>query len=163
MPSPPGDAKPSEEPLMFDLLVKVAVNAVALVAAATYVPEVRLEPREKLEDWAMIVGIALVFAIVNSYLKPILTLLCMPIGWLTMGLVAFAINAGMLLGTAWLVNLQQIQDVLRTNFAFNIGGYPPHWGYEAIGAAVVASIVISIVATVLELLLLPLLLPRKIL
>jgi hypothetical protein len=36
-----------------------------------------------------------------------------------------------------------------------VGGYPPHWGYEAIGVAVVASIVISIVATLLELLLLP--------
>lgn len=140
---------------MLDLLVKVAVNAVALVAAATYVPEVRLEPREKLEDWAMIAGIALVFALVNSYLRPIVKTLAMPVGLLTMGLVAFVINALMLLGTAWLVNVSQVQSVLKTDFAFTIGNYPPHWGYEAIGAAVVASILISIVATILELLLLP--------
>jgi putative membrane protein len=153
--SPPGDVQPWEEPRMIDLLVKVGVNAVALVLAATYVPEVRLDPRDKLEDWVMIAGIALVFALVNSYLRPILSVLAMPIGLLTMGLVAFVINAGMLLGTAWLVNLQQVQDVLRTDFTFTIGGYPPHWGYDAIGAAVVASIVISIVATILEILLLP--------
>jgi putative membrane protein len=125
------------------------------VVAATFVPEVRLSPRDKLEDWAMILLIALVFALVNSYLKPILKALAMPIGLLTMGLIAFVINALMLLGTAWLVNSAQIQDILKTNFAFQIGGYPPQWGYEAVGAAVVASIVISIVATVLDLLLMP--------
>jgi putative membrane protein len=103
----------------------------------------------------MILLIALVFALVNSYLKPILKALAMPIGLLTMGLIAFVINALMLLGTAWLVNSAQIQDILKTNFTFQIGGYPPQWGYEAVGAAVVASIVISIVATVLDLLLMP--------
>jgi putative membrane protein len=140
---------------MIDLLVRVAVNAVALVVAATYVPEVRLNPRDKIEDWVIIAGIALVFALINSYLKPILQILAMPIGLLTMGLVAFVINAGLLLGTAWLVNLPQVQSVISTDFAFTIGGYPPHFGYEAIGAAVVASVLISIVAAVVEILLLP--------
>lgn len=140
---------------MLDLLVRVAVNAVALVVAATFVPEVRLSPRDKLEDWVMIIGIAVVFALVNSYLKPVLKFLAMPIGLLTMGLIAFVINGAMLLATAWLVNLSQVQDLLKTNFAFQVGGYPPNWGYEAVGAAVVASIVISIVATVLDVLLMP--------
>ena len=140
---------------MLDLLIKVAVNAVALVAAATFVPGVRLDPRDKLEDWAMILLIALVFALVNTYLKPILKALAMPVGLLTMGMIAFVINAVMLLGTAWLVNLSQVKDLVNTGFKFQVGGYPPTWGYEAIGAAVVASIVISIVATLLELLLLP--------
>jgi putative membrane protein len=140
---------------MLDLLIKVAVNAVALVAAATFVPEVRLDPRDKLEDWAMILGIALVFALVNTYLKPILKTLAMPVGLLTMGMIAFVINALMLLGTAWLVNLSQVRDLLNTGFTFQVGGYPPNWGYEAVGAAVVASFVISIVATVLDLVLVP--------
>ncbi len=140
---------------MIDLLVKVAVNAVALVVAATYVPGVRLDPRNKIEDWLMIAGIALVFALVNSYLKPILRILAMPVSFLTMGLVAFVLNAAMLLATAWLVNLGQVQSLLNSNFHFTVGGYPPHWGYEAIGAAVVAAILISVVATILEMLLLP--------
>jgi putative membrane protein len=140
---------------VLDLGVKVAINAVALIVAATFVPEVRLTPRDKPEDWIFIALIALVFALVNSYLKPILKLLTMPIGFLTMGLVAFVINAAMLLLTAWIVALQPIQDLFKTGFALQIGGYPPTWGYEAIGAAVVASIVISIVATLLDLVLLP--------
>jgi putative membrane protein len=135
---------------MIDLLLKVAVNAVALLAAANVVPEFKLVfHNDNPEDWAKIVIIALVFAIVNSYLKPILKVLAMPIGFLTMGLIAFAINAAMLLGTAWIVSQVQL------NIGFNLGGYPPHWGYEAIGVAVVGSIVISIVATVLDLLLAP--------
>jgi putative membrane protein len=140
---------------MIDLLVKVGVNAVALVAAATFVPEVRLTPRDKIEDWVMIVLIALVFAIVNSYLKPIVKAISMPIGFVTMGVVAFVINAGMLLLTAWLVNLNQVKDIFKVGFTFQVGDFPPTMGYEALGAAVVASIVISIVATVLELVLIP--------
>ena len=132
---------------MIDLLLKVAVNAVALLAAANVVPEFKLVfHNDNPEDWAKIAIIALVFAIVNSYLKPILKVLAMPIGFLTMGLIAFAINAAMLLGTAWIVS-----QVRSLNIGFNLGGYPPHWGYEAIGVAVVGSIVISIVATVLDL------------
>ncbi|MGD0247614.1 MAG: phage holin family protein [Candidatus Limnocylindrales bacterium] len=140
---------------MIELLVKVAVNAVALVVAASFVPDVSLNPRDKIEDWVMIILIALVFAIVNTYIKPILKILAMPIGFITMGLVAFVINAAMLLATAWLVNLSQIQDLLNKDFVFKVGGYPPNMGYEAIGAAVVASIVISIVSTVLSLVLMP--------
>jgi putative membrane protein len=140
---------------MIDLLVKVGVNAVALVVAASFVPEVRLAPRDKIEDWVMIILIALVFALVNSYLKPILKFISMPIGFMTMGLVAFVINSGMLLLTAWLVNLNQVKDLFKSGFTFQVGGYPPAMGYEALGAAVVASIVISVVATVLELVLFP--------
>lgn len=137
---------------MIDLLFKVAVNAVALIAAANVVPEFTLTFRnDKPEDWAKIVIIALVFALVNSYLKPILNVLAMPIGFLTMGLIAFAINAAMLLGTAWIAS--QAGSQLQIGFA--VGGYPPHWGYEAIGVAVVASTVISVVATLFDLVLLP--------
>jgi putative membrane protein len=136
---------------MIDLAFEVAVNAVALFAAANFVPEFKLVFQNNPEDWIKIAVIALVFALVNSYIKPIVKLLAMPIGFLTMGLVAFAINAAMLLGTAWVVNLSKG----TLNIGFTLGGYPPHWSYEAIGCAVVASIVISVVSTVLSLVLVP--------
>jgi putative membrane protein len=137
---------------MIDLLVKVGVNAVALLAAANVVPEFRLVfQTDKPEDWLKIAFIALVFAIVNSYIKPIVKLIALPIGFMTMGLVAFVINAAMLLGTAWIVD--QFHNTIT--IGFTLGGYPPHWGYEAIGCAVVASIVISVVSTVLSLVLVP--------
>ncbi len=137
---------------MLDLVVKIAVNAAALLVAANVVPEFKLAfHTDKPEDWLKIAFIALVFALVNSYIKPIVKTLAMPIGFLTMGLVAFVINAAMLLGTAWIV------DAARSTFniGFSVGNYPPHWGYEAVGCAVVASIVISVVSTVLSLILVP--------
>jgi putative membrane protein len=144
--------KSREETRMIDLLFKVAVNAVALLAAANVVPEFRLVfQNDKVEDWFKIAVIALVFALVNSYIKPIVKLVALPIGFLTMGLVAFVINAAMLLGTAWIVD----QAKGTITIGFTLGGYPPHWSYEAIGCAVVASIVISVVSTVLSLLLVP--------
>lgn len=135
---------------MIDLLIKVAVNAVALVVAANVVPEFTLNFKMDPVDLVKVAVIALIFALVNSYLKPILKVLTMPIGIMTMGLIAFVINAAMLLGTAWIVG--QAND---TSLTFSVGGYPPHWGYEAVGVAVFASIVISIVATVLNLVLTP--------
>ena len=137
---------------MLDILVKVAVNAVALLAAANLVPDFRFVfHSDRPEDWLKIAVIALVFAIVNTYIKPIVKTLALPIGFLTMGLVAFVINAAMLLGTAWGVN----QFVNANGFSFTIGGYPAHWGYAAIGCAVVASIVISAVSTILSIVLAP--------
>jgi putative membrane protein len=135
---------------MTDLLIKVAVNAVALLVAANVVPEFTLNFKMDPLDWVKVAIIALIFALVNSYLKPILKVLTMPIGILTMGLIAFVINAAMLLGTAWIVG--QAHDA---TLVFSVGGFPPHWGYEAVGVAVVASIVISIVATILNLVLTP--------
>lgn len=137
---------------MLDLVVKIAVNAAALLVAANVVPEFKLVfQTDKPEDWLKIAVIALVFALVNSYIKPIVKALAMPIGFLTMGLIAFVINAAMLLGTAWIVD--QLKGTLT--IGFTVGKFPPTWGYEAIGSAVVASIVISAVSTVLSLVLVP--------
>lgn len=136
-----------------ELLIKVVVNAVALVVAANVVPGLHLAiPAnfDKPEQWTGIVVIALVFALINSYIKPILKLLTLPIGILTMGLTALVINAGLLLGVAWLVD--RFKDL---HVAFTVGHFPPTLDYEALGAAVVGSIVISIVATVLNLVLAP--------
>ena len=136
---------------MRDLIFKVAVNAVALLAAANVVPEFRLVfHNDQPADWVKILVIALVFALVNSYIKPIVSLLALPVSFLTMGLVSFAINAAMLLGTAWIVN-----QITTLNITFKLGNYPPTLGYEAIGCAVVASIVVSVVSTVLQMLLAP--------
>jgi putative membrane protein len=138
---------------MLDLVVKVAVNAVALLVAANFVPEFKLAfQTNKPGDWLAIAVIALVFALVNSYIKPIVKVIALPIGFLTMGLVAFVINAAMLLGTAWIVNQVPAKTL---SIGFTLGGYPPHWGYEAIGCAVVAAIVISIVSTVISVILVP--------
>lgn len=53
----------------------------------------------------VILGVALVFAIVDSIIKPVLALLSLPITCLTLGLFMLVINALMLLLTSWLAGL----------------------------------------------------------
>ena len=60
----------------------------------------------------------------NSYIKPIVKALSMPIGLLTMGLVAFVINAAMLL----LVALASDQLKL----GFKVGDFPPKFTSDTI-------------------------------
>jgi putative membrane protein len=137
---------------MIDLAIKVAINAAALLVAANFVPEFVLKfGKDKPDEWVEVLVVALIFALVNSYIKPIVKTLALPIGFLTMGLVAFVINAAMLLGTAAIVD----QAKSSLHIVFSVGGFPPHWGYEAVGCAVIASIVISVVSTVLALVLIP--------
>jgi putative membrane protein len=95
-------------------------------------------------EWLKIGAIALVFALVNTYIKPIVKLLSFPITLLTLGLVAFLINAALFLLVAWVADLL-FPDVLK------IAAFPPKLDGNAIIAAILGSIVISIVSTVLGL------------
>ena len=66
-----------------------------------------------------------------------------PLSLLTMGLIGFVINAGLLLLTALIADFAK--------FDLTVGGFPPTFGIEAVIAAVVGSIVLSIVSTVVSL------------
>ena len=91
---------------MVDLIVKILINAAGAVRRRQ---APALEPADFNwgNDWWKLIAVALVFALVNSYIKPIVKALSMPIGLLTLGLVAFVINAAMLLLTALAVRPAQ--------------------------------------------------------
>jgi putative membrane protein len=73
------------------------LNAVALWAAASIVPGL-----EFTGDLTSLLLVAAVFGIVNSTLRPLLTILTCPLIVLTLGLFTLVINALMLLVTGWL-------------------------------------------------------------
>ena len=84
---------------MTELLIRIAINAVALYAAVQVVPQLSFDFGS---DWWKLLAVALIFALVNSYLKPIVRALSFPVSMMTLGLVAFVINAAMLLVVAFL-------------------------------------------------------------
>ena len=127
---------------MIDLIVRILINAAALIAASVIVPNIHLTIGKTAESWLQIGAIALVFALINTFLKPIVRLLSLPITLLTMGLVGLLINAGMLLLLSW------VSDVL--DLPFKVANFPPTLNAEAIVAALFAGIIISVVATVLS-------------
>ncbi|HEY2916611.1 MAG TPA: phage holin family protein [Candidatus Limnocylindrales bacterium] len=133
---------------MIDLLVKVLINAVGVYVAVLVVPQISFPAADhlaKLEgDWWKVLVVALILALINSYLKPILKALSFPITLVSMGLFAFILNALLLLLVAFLSD--------QASLGFRIGTFPPNLNADAFVGALLGSIVISIVSVALGLL-----------
>lgn len=123
---------------MTDLLVKVIVNAIGVWAAIQVVPQITFAYGD---DWWKLGAVALILALVNSYLKPILKILSFPVTLMTVGLFAFVLNAVLLLLVTFVSS--------QLGLGFTIGGFPPDFGADSFVGALLGSIVISIVATLL--------------
>jgi putative membrane protein len=130
-----------------DLLIKILINAVGVYAAIQIVPQIHFPAAEDLstlgENWWKLLAVALILALINSYLKPILKILSFPITLLTMGLFALVLNALLLLLVAWVSS--------QVHLGFTIGGFPPDFTADAFIGALLGSIVISIVSVLLNL------------
>jgi len=110
-------------------LLQVLVNAAALWVAVQIVPDLDWSGTE----WWKFLLVAVIFSLVNSFIKPILRVITLPITAVTLGLFLLVINALMLLLTGW------VSDQL--DLGFTVGGFIP---------ALLGSIVISIVGWVLS-------------
>ena len=133
---------------MIDLLVKILINAIGVYVAVLLVPQIAFPAADnllKLEgNWWHVVAVALILALINAYVKPILKVLSFPITLLTVGLFAFILNALLLLLVAWLS--------AQVDIDFTIGGFPPNFTADSFVGALLGSIVISIVSIVLSML-----------
>ena len=69
------------------LIIRILVNAVALMIVAYVVPGVHVA------SFTSAIIVALVLGVVNAIIKPILIILSLPIEILTLGLFTFVINA----------------------------------------------------------------------
>jgi len=84
---------------MRPLAIRVVVNAVALWVAVRFVPNVTFPAARTFPagDWWKLLIVALIFGLINAYLKPIVELLSLPARILTLGLFGSFINAVLLL------------------------------------------------------------------
>jgi putative membrane protein len=110
-------------------LLRLLINAVALWAAVRLVPGVSFSGNP-----VTLLGVALVFGILNAIVRPILMLLSLPALLLTLGLFTFVIN-GVLL---WLTSALS----RSLGLGFNVRGP---------GAAIVGALVVTVVSFVLSL------------
>jgi len=111
------------------LIIRLLVNAAALWVATRIVPGVTYRG-----DVLPFLGVALVFGIVNAFIRPVAKLLTFPIIILTLGLFALVVNGLML----WLTSA--LSGVL--GLGFHVSGF---W------AALVGALVVSLVSTLLSL------------
>jgi len=110
-------------------LVRLVLNAVGLVVAARVVPGVELDVGRP-ETVALV---ALIFGLVNAFIRPLALLVTCLINWLTLGLFTLVINALMFWLTA---------EVSR---ALGLG-----FGVRDFWAAFLGALVVSIVSLVLS-------------
>jgi putative membrane protein len=124
-------------------VIGIIATAVAFALMAWFLPQVSIEPED---DIAGLLGLSLVFGLVNGVIKPIVKLLTLPVTLMTLGLFGLVINAGLLLLVASIT-----QSVF--NFTLSIGGWPGgDFSLEVIVAALLASIVLTIIQTAIGLL-----------
>ena len=112
-----------------DKVLQILVNAAALWVAVVIVPGLGWSGGE----WWKFLLVAVVFSLINSYIKPILRIITIPISILTLGLFLLVINALLLL------LLSAISKELH--LGFTVDGFV---------VALLGSIVISIVGWVLS-------------
>ncbi len=100
------------------LFTKLAINALALIAVDQLFAGIWLD------TWQAAVAAAVVLALVNTYLRPLVVALTLPINILTLGLFTLIINALMLLLVSRLIP------------GFHIEGF-----WNAVGGALIISTV----------------------
>jgi len=121
-------------------LIGVAATAIAIAILIYVLPQVDFNGTVP-----QLVIVAVVFGLVNGFIKPIVKLLALPITAITLGLFSLVINGLLLLLVAWIAN-----DILSIDFT--VGGFPTHGlSLDAIFAAIIASIVLSIISTLIGL------------
>ena len=102
-------------------LLRVVVNALAIILAASILPGIQVD------GLVPALAAALLLGLVNSFVRPVLLILTLPITLLTLGLFLFVLNGFCFWLVAWLVK------------GFHVSGF---------GSALLGSIVVSIVSWV---------------
>ncbi len=113
----------------------VLVNALALGAAVWLLDGITLQGDSDRDRVLTLLGVALIFGVVNAVVSPIVKLLSLPFIILTLGLLIFVINAAMLMLTS------KIAGELDLSFHVDQFWWTAIWG----------SVIISVTTTFLEL------------
>ena len=112
------------------ILLRLLINAVAIWVATLLIPAIQVSGGW----WGWLIVVVL-FALVNTFIRPIAQLLSLPITILTLGIFALVVNALLLMFVAWLASDYFV--IAGSNWLSDLG-----WAF-------LASIVISLVSTVL--------------
>ncbi len=104
---------------MKKLLIRLAINAVALYAAVALLDGRGITPQS--ENWLSFVWLALIFGLVNAIIKPILVVMSCPLLILTLGLGTLVINTLMFMMAGWIGTQFQIGFIVETFWAGLLG------------------------------------------
>ncbi|MEU5663653.1 phage holin family protein [Streptomyces longwoodensis] len=121
---------------MKNFVVKTIANAGALAVAVWLLDKITLTGDSTGKKAGTLIVVALLFGLVNSFVKPVVQVLTFPLFILTLGLITLVVNALMLLLTSWLAG--------KLDLSFHVEGF---W------TAVLGGLIISIVSWALNMVL----------
>lgn len=116
-------------------LLRLAISAVALAVATAVLPGIQLTTGSTTEKVLTLIAVALIFGVINAFLKPIIKTIGCLFYLLTLGLVALVVNALLL----WLASA--VAGWLK--LPFHITGFVP---------AFLGALIISVVTWLLSVL-----------
>lgn len=88
------------------MLIRFVVIVAAIFLVSWGLPQVfKMEPPIKYDDWGTLLIFSAILALINTFIRPILKLLALPITCLTMGLFGIFINVVMFFLAATLTSL----------------------------------------------------------
>jgi putative membrane protein len=118
------------------LIVRLLATAVALAVAAWLVDGISVGPGTDTERALTLLGVAVIFGLVNAIIRPILRLLTLPLVVLTLGLFLLVLNALMLLLTEWIAE--------QFDLTFQVDGF---W------SAVLGALIVTVVSFLINIVL----------
>jgi|MudIll2142460700_1097286.scaffolds.fasta_scaffold49176_2 putative membrane protein len=114
------------------ILLRILINAIAIGFMVWLLPAFTTNTGNEIIG---ILVVAVIFGLVNAFIRPIVKLISLPITCLTLGLFTLVINAAMLLLTSW----------FSGGFLDITGGFLEKFFWSFVGA-----IIISIVSGILS-------------
>lgn len=115
--------------MLVNFALQTVINAVALWVAAWAIPGISFENGSTAQVIKTVVIVALIFGILNMFIKPLLKLISLPLIILTLGLFVFIVNALVLQLTSWLAG--------KFDLAFHV----EHFFWDAIFGALIITFV----------------------
>jgi putative membrane protein len=99
--------------MLVNFAIQTVINGIALWVAAWAVPGITFGSGQTTSStfWTVVV-VALIFGLINAFVRPIAALLSLPFIILTLGLFIFILNAAMLELTSWIAE--------QFNLAFHV-------------------------------------------
>jgi len=127
---------------MKGIVIGIAATAIAFAILVTILPASMVEFQGGPEQ---LVILAIVFGLVNAFIKPVVKILSFPISMMTLGAFGIVINAVLLLVVAYAADTY-------ASVTFSVGGFPAGGiTADTIVGAVVASVALGIISTIVGL------------
>lgn len=124
---------------MTSIAIRILVNGVALWVAALLLKGIHLEsggaPMSR--QVVTVLWVAVIFALVNAVIKPVMTFFSLPAIVLTLGLFTLVVNAAMLQLTSWFAG------------QFDLAFHVDHFLWDALLGSIIITFVTMVMSIVL--------------